>query len=296
MLTIFATPKSFIRDTKILQSNAIRSWTLLRPECEIILFGDDEGTAELAAELGIRHIPEVGRNEYGTPLLSSMFSIAQDVAKFELMCHVSADIILMSDFLPAVRQVPQKSFLFLGRRWDVDLSEPIDFNKPDWEAHLRDRVTKEGKLHSPTAIDYYVFPRGLYKDLPPFAVGRTSYDNWLIYMTRAMKVPIIDATPAITVTHQNHDYSHHPQGAAGVWAGPETAINFELTGGKDHLFSTEYATWKITSQGMKHALSMRNIYFRMRALPVLNPRFRFLLTLFKIFERLVRITRSVMPH
>jgi len=40
--------------------------------------------------------------------------------------------------------------------------------------------------------------------------------------------PIIDASEMITVVHQNHDYSHHPQGKKGVWEGLEAKRNQEL--------------------------------------------------------------------
>ena len=56
VLTIFTTAKPFHGQIAVIQDNAIQSWTLLRPECEIILFGDEEGTAEAAAKFGINHI------------------------------------------------------------------------------------------------------------------------------------------------------------------------------------------------------------------------------------------------
>lgn len=46
MLTIFAAPKPFYGYIGVIQTNAIQSWLLLRPECEVILFGDEEGMAE----------------------------------------------------------------------------------------------------------------------------------------------------------------------------------------------------------------------------------------------------------
>src|SRR5438552_6747447 len=79
VLTIFAVPKAFHARFKVIQTNAIRSWTLLRPKPEIILFGDDEGTVLIARELGCRHIPHVERNRYGTPLVHSIFVKAQEL-------------------------------------------------------------------------------------------------------------------------------------------------------------------------------------------------------------------------
>ncbi len=101
MLTIFTVPKPFRGHIGVIQTNAIQSWVLLRPECETILFGNEEGTAEVASMFGIRHFPDIERNEYGTPLVSSVFGIAQDIASHQLLCYVNADIMLTSDFLVA---------------------------------------------------------------------------------------------------------------------------------------------------------------------------------------------------
>ena len=293
MLTVFTTSRPFLGHFEIIQRNAIQSWLRLRPACEVILFGNEEGTAETAAELGIKHVPVMEYNEYGTPLLNSLLGIAQDIANHELLCYVNADIILMSDFLTVIRQVQRQSFLLIGQRWDVDLKEPVDFDKPDWEAYLQARVDMHGKLHSKSGIDYLVFPRGLYRSIPPFAVGRGGSDNWLVYRARHLKVPVIDATKVITAIHQNHDYPHNPEGRAGVWEGPERKRNIELMGGIGHAFSLEYATLLLTPQGLGPGLTLRHLYFRMRAIPMLYPRLYFLLIPFKVLEKSLRTIRSI---
>lgn len=294
MLTIFTTPKPFRGHIGVIQTNAIQSWVLLRPEPEVILFGSEEGTAEVASRFGIRHIAEVECNEYGTPLVSSIFSIAQDVASHQLMCYVNADIILISDFLTAIRQVQRQSFLIVGQRWDVDVKEPVDFDKPDWEACLRTRVTEEGKLHPKSGIDYFVFSRGLYNDIPPLAIGRGVWDNWLIYRARSLKAPVIDATEAITAIHQNHDYSHHTGGIMGIQEGPERKRNIELMGGVDHAFSLDYATWILTPKDIRRALTMRHLYFRLDAMPVLYSHLYFLRRPMKALRRLIIHIRSML--
>ena len=293
MLTIFAAPKPFYGHIGVIQTNAIRSWLLLRPECEVILFGDEEGMAEVATEFGIRHVADIECSEYGTPLVSSMFSIAQDIATYQLMCYVNADIILMNDFLPAISQIKVPSFLLIGRRWDIDLEKPLDFSSPGWEAQLRQHLAEAGRRHGSSGLDYFVSPRGLYDDIPPFAIGRPGWDNWMVYQARSLKVPVIDATEVITAIHQNHDYSHHPEGRAGVWEGPERKRNIELMGGIGHAFSLEYATLLLTHQGLGPGLTLRHLYFRMRAIPMLYPPLYFLLIPFKVFEKSLRTIRSI---
>ena len=88
VLTMFSVPKAFQGHISIIQRNAIRSWLTLNPKPEIVLFGDEVGTKEVAAELGVEHLPNVRCNQYGTPLVNDVFtqvekSPAPDFRKFE---------------------------------------------------------------------------------------------------------------------------------------------------------------------------------------------------------------------
>ncbi len=276
MVTIFTTPKPFRGHIGVIQTNAIQSWTLLRPECEVILFGNEDDTAEIATKLRIQHISRAACDNYGTPLVSSMFEIAQDTASFQLVCYANADIILMSDFLRAVSQVRLQSFLLIGRRWNLDINEPINFSDPSWEERLCTHLAETGKLNRPSALDYFVFTTGLYNDIPPFTIGRPGWDNWMVYRARSLRVPVIDATKAITAIHQNHDYSHHFMGIAGVYRGKQAKKNLRLLGGREHAFGTHHATWILTRQGIKRAFSFGHLCQRMLAIPVFFPPLAFL--------------------
>src|SRR5882724_6501538 len=252
MLTIFATPKPFRGHIAIIQRNAIRSWTLLRPACEVILMGNDEGTAEIAAEFGVRYVPDIARNTFGTPLVSDLFKQAQQLSVNNFFCYVNSDIILMSDFMQALqRVVDQKNrFLLVGHRWNFDIKEVLEFT-PDWEEQLRSQVKKFAILAGANAIDFFVFPRDLLGEIPPFAIGRPVWDNWMLYRARSLSVPLIDATPVVMAVHQNHDYSHHPQGKAGLWNGDEQLANDKLTGGAEHKFLLSDATHVLTPQKLR---------------------------------------------
>ena len=275
MLTIFALPKAFQGHTGVIQNNAIQSWGQLDLSCEIILFGNDEGTAETAARLAIRHIPDVECNEYGTPLVSSLFDAAQQVAGNELICYINSDIILMSDFIQAVRHADKQPSLIIGRRWDLDLKELLDFSNPDWESQLRTRLAMEGKLHGLSGIDYFLFPRGTYQDIPQFAIGRTAWDNWLIYKARALGLPVIDATEAVTIVHQNHDFSHikvvQVNGGQGERKGIEGMHNRELLGGEYYAFILMDATHLLTPEGLKCAMTIRYLLYRLLRFPEMHP-------------------------
>ena len=271
MLTLFSTPKAFSGHNDVIQRNALKSWTLLGQEIEIILLGDDPGTAEAANEFGVRHIGGIACNEFGTPLVDSIFSHAQQAALYPLIGYVNADIILMDDFLAAVKRVTQEKpeSLIVGRRWNLDVAEPLDFS-PSWQERLRQRVNECGQLFVATGIDYFVFNRGLFGDIPPFAIGRTAWDNWLLYRARASKAALVDATDAAMVVHQNHDYNHHKQGADGVWHGPEAQRNLELAGGPRHTFSINDRTHQLTANGLKRSTDFYRVWRMIRTAEALN--------------------------
>jgi len=244
MLTIFGCPKSFGNaHAAMIQHNAIRSWTLLNPRPEIMLLGNDEGTSKMCQSLGLRFVPEVTCNEYGTPLVSDLFEKAYSLASHRVLCYVNADIILMNDFMRVARLVMEckRRFLIVGRRWDVGIARPLDFES-DWEDALRAHITQNGRLHPPTGTDYFIFTRGVWEEIPPFAVGRSVWDNWLIYGARSSGTPVIDATEAITAVHQNHDYSHLKLATDEVPDGPEIKLNRDIAGGWKYIFTVSDAT------------------------------------------------------
>jgi hypothetical protein len=271
MLTLFTTAKPFKGHNGIIQRNALKSWTLLHPCVEIILFGEDEGSAEAAKELGIRHRWDVGRNEFGTILVSSMFEKAQATARHDVLCYINCDIILHNDFCRALRQVTaaHREFLMVGRRWDADIAEPIDFSTPNWQDETRRRALATNHQRDGWWIDYFAFSRGLYgTDVPPFAIGRTRWDNWLIWKALEQNKPVIDASPVVLAIHQNHDYSHHRQGTHGVWKGEESRTNLQLTGGWTHLRAIADATEALTHKGLKPNSYRHWLAFRRLAISV----------------------------
>ena len=235
MITFFSASKPFT-DPRIamIQHNAIRSWTLL-PDVEIILLGNEEGLAEAAKEFGVKRIPDVNCNENGTPLISSMFRLARENSHSELLCIINADMILMSDFIEAAKQMMsfKEKFVLLSQRWDLDVTQPIEF-AGGWQNHLRSTVHDQGQLHRPAGSDFFLFPKSCYQDVPDFTIGRAGWDNWMIYKARTEKWSVIDCTPSVMIVHQNHDYSHLP-GGKSHHEHPDTNENIRLAGGQANI-------------------------------------------------------------
>ncbi len=254
MITIFSLPKSFEGHISVIQRNAIQSWKLLNPACEIILFGNDDGIDEAAKKYGVRHFPNVERNEFGTPLLSDTFLKAKSIARFPILCFINSDIILTESLQKISNQIPFEKFLLVGRRWNMDIHELLDFNRAGWQDELRLKAAREGSLFTDFGIDYAVFPKVLFPVMPPFAIGRPAWDNWLLYRARVEGAELIDMTDAFPVIHQNHEYpSHLKDGSSGLWAGPESRRNLELAGDMDYCFHIGDANWVLNASGIHPA-------------------------------------------
>ena len=270
-LTLFTLPKGFVDPhVSLTQRNALASWTALAPAVEVIVMGEDPGVEEAALAAGARYAGDVAKNEYGTPLLDSAFALARDRSSAPMLCYVNGDIVLLGDFLAAVRRLPRdRDYLGIGRRWDTDVTEAVDFQ--DGGRALREHALATGALDLGRGSDYFVFRRETDFGLPPFAVGRPGWDNWMIGRALELRMPLIDLTPSVLAIHQNHGYAH-VAGSTGSWEGPEAARNRELaTGIERYTFNPYNATHLLTPSGLRRARSRRHLRARIEAFITLRP-------------------------
>jgi hypothetical protein len=250
VLTIFSTCKPFDGHSAVIQENAIRSWTLLSPRPEIILFGDEPGVAEVSEALGLLQVPDVRRGDSRSPLVSDMFERAQAMASYDTLCMVNADILLPQRLMDAVQleRGSSERSLLVGRRVDLDVGDLIDFDDPHWWDSVDRAASVKGKQRGDLCIDWFVFPRWLYREVPDFAIGRTRYDNWLIWQASAAGAVVVDCSDFVQVVHQNHDYAR-TGGSINTWEGPEARRAEELLGHWSHYHSIAHARLLIDATG-----------------------------------------------
>lgn len=251
-VTIFSIPKPFVGHIGTIQRNAITSWSLLNPQPEIILFGDEVGTREIANELNLLHVSEIKRNQYGTPLLKTVFAEVEQRASHELLVYLNADIILMDDFLTSISAVAEQldKFLIIGRRWNVDLDRQLEF-EPQWSKKLRQLVVTQGCLACYQCKDYFVFPKHLFPDIPEFAVGRGYWDTWMVHQALESNYPVVDASLGAMVVHQNNDYTHISGGKNEAYMGKEAEQN-KLLGNSKISGTIADATWQLKPSQTKN--------------------------------------------
>jgi len=274
MLTLFTIPKPFSGAAAIAQHNAVESWRRLAPDVQIVLFGDEAGIADAAARHGVEHVAAIARNEHGTPLLDHAFAEAQRRARHARVGYVNADIVFLPSLARALSQLTLPRFLMVGRRTDLDVPAPIDFGERDWASALETRARREGRLHEPTGIDYFIFPRGQMSSMPAFPVGRALWDNWMIHHARSTRTPVVDATGAALIVHQNHDYGHLKGGERQAHVGAEVQRNWEMLGPDFLQLTIDDATWILDERGLRPARDPRHLLRRLAVAPALSPRLR----------------------
>jgi hypothetical protein len=255
VITFFTIPKAFEGRSARIQRNAIGSWLELGDDVKVVLFGNDPGVAEASRELGVKHVPELSRTKRGTPRLDGAFAAAERIAQTPLLCYVNADIVLLDDFAAAARRLRSAGvpILGVGESWDVAIEDPIDFAGA-WQDRVRE-LARTGRRRGAGALDYFLFTRRLYENLPPFAVGRVGFDNWLVWRAGTTGARVVDLTPSVRAVHQRHDYAHVAGGRdATRLTSEEGRRNIDLAGGEAHLHTRYDATHILGRRSLRRNL------------------------------------------
>jgi len=226
-LTIFTCPTQ-LESRLTIEANAQRSWRRLIPSPCVRWV----------------QLSSVDKDEFGTPLVPSVFAQGEALASTDIVAYVNTDIILLQSWLRAIKALLQRfegNFLMIGQRYDLDLKARLAFER-GWQADLSHQVSHSGVLHQDAGIDYFVYRKGMWGEIPPFALGRWSWDNWLVWRALDLDLPVIDATVVATAIHQNHDGCHR-----GVYAERQRERNEALVrtrGGR--LCRIRDATFRLT--------------------------------------------------
>lgn len=249
MISFFTVPKPFTGHTEIIQRNAISSWSRAAPGVEVLLFGDESGTADAAAATGSLHVPRLLRSPYGAPLLDDVFREAARLAAHDTLCFVNTDIVFRGDVSAAVATAATIApFLVIGESADMDVQTLVPFDRSDWRSSL----PIENKPRGPLALDYFFFSRGVFTEVPPFALGRARFDNWLVWQAIDRGIAVIDATRVLDAIHQRHDYGHLPGGRREAYRGPDARRNQSLAGlwCYLHLYSVLDSRFDLSADGL----------------------------------------------
>ena len=255
LITLFAIPKAFDGSSSIIQENAIHSWLSLGPDVKVQLFGDDPGVAEFAERHTIEYFANISKNEFGTPLLDSVFQQASDAATTPLLAYVNCDIILFRDFVDAVERVQKKlvgeNFLAIGRRTNLSVDQRFDFLNPKTSSKVQTQAREKGTPETVACKDYFVFPKAMCDQIPGFAVGRGIWDNWMVHDAKCKSIPVVSLTPSVLAVHQENESSLQGQRRYRNYvSGPEARLNQQLAGGR-HLVRGSTSTHRLNGDELQ---------------------------------------------
>lgn len=245
MITFLSSPKSFIGHAGKIQKNAIFSWLAVHPDVEVIIYGDGEAVAESCREMGVLHVPEVPCSDSGVPFFNGIVNHAKEHARHDMQCYVNCDIILSPRIINALSCLHFPKYLVVGQR--IDLSEGATFDITlSWVEQIA-QLSQDGlaTLHPTSAMDYFVFTRGMWDGLLPLIIGRGGYDGALVAFCLRNNIPLIDGTYSIPALHQFHDYGHVIGEKKEVMRGKEAMQNLKLHRIKHSIPDTADAEWQI---------------------------------------------------
>jgi len=64
----------------------------------------------------------------------------------------------------------------------------------DWVDILQRAGAQRRKAAPGLGSDYFISPRDCFTDIPEFAIGRSGWDNWMIYHAIELGMPAVDAS------------------------------------------------------------------------------------------------------
>jgi len=258
-IAIVAAPKAFRGHVGMIQRNAIASWRQLGPGIEILLGGDEEGLAYVARNARAKLLGPIAAGVDGPPRVDDLFARARAATQADLVAYVNADIILMPDWLAAVRRaaaVLAGELLVIGRRTDLDVQERVDFTDPLARIDLVDRARRSGRLAARVCKDYFVFRRDDMLHVPAFTLGRAFWDNWMVHDARRRGVPVVDVTACATAIHQNHDYAHLAGGRLAAYLTAAGARENRRLAGGSRMITGAAASWRMRPDGVVEPVPM----------------------------------------
>ena len=154
--------------------------------------------------------------EFEGPLVpfSEMVEMVEQDSDADILMYANADILFVR------RQIGE-----IWRKWGARLPGILKggFVLTGQRIDILEDGSKQ--LHRPSGMDYFIFRRGMFRDLPKVVMGRAYCDCALVAYCLRRGIPVVDASYALRVEHQFHDYGHVDGGRRKVWVGEEAMSN-----------------------------------------------------------------------
>jgi hypothetical protein len=101
-------------------------------------------------------------------------------------------------------------------------------------------------------LDYFLFAKEMYQDIPPLIIGRVFWDFWMVWKVRSVGLPVVEASPRVIVVHQNHEtaYLQETSAGQGTFFDPGAEWNYRLANCGKHFGNYSDCTHRLTRSGL----------------------------------------------
>lgn len=189
---------------KTMQYNSINSWKWLDCEKEILIFNREESIERMCNELEVKNIKNYESSDFSDlPTWRTMRDIAcENATDDDIIVWVNSDIVFDDTLVQTIEQLIESGiddFILSGKRknwpnfWELKTKEDLD--KIEF-----DRIGNEYE------IDYFVYRKKHFANLPKFYIARMKFDNYLMRLSIDSVDKTIDSTFAINSYHHEHGY------------------------------------------------------------------------------------------
>lgn len=158
---LFTTIGKLSSESKTNVKRAFSSWK--KHNYDVIVFGENQHK-ELCNEYAFNLVLDYERNEFGLPLVKSLFHEIKKVTGYDVYCYINSDITFTKSPQFFIDNIEETNFLLVGQRLDVF---------PDGRR----------EIHNPGGIDYFFYTPDFWnveEDAPDFSIARGRFDHWLM--------------------------------------------------------------------------------------------------------------------
>lgn len=198
-ILLFTTIGKIEGETKKFITASFSSWQ--RQGVDVVVFGEKYHN-DLCAEYGFTLDLDYKKDEFGLPIVRSLFQASQRYVGYDVYCYTNADIIFHSDLRASLNAIPFESYLAVGQRIDIHQLPVIDYRTQTHESISNMIAECRQELHNAGGIDYYAFTPQfwLLDNMPSFSIARGRFDHWLMGYALTKGVgPVVDITKTFTI-------------------------------------------------------------------------------------------------
>ena len=196
-----------------IETNTVKNWANLGSEVKCLnWYTNDTHTpvTQLGDKLGWMK-KEFTHKIHDLPIVKYLFVNGALLVPSDYYGFANSDILFGAELLETLHVIdkhhkanhPNKQFLLIGRRTNVDFS--IIGNQTLNSTRILE-LKKKGKLFRTDAIDYFVTPANGYpwSDILGVVVARMGWDNYVVSYANDHKIVSYDVTNTVTAIHESY--------------------------------------------------------------------------------------------